>query len=683
MELNNYLRLSILLGDSQARTFNTNLCKMVSLVLLDNNNYELNLVEIVDRLHSKYNLEFDSLEVLNAIKRNKANFVIINDSDPQYNTFTLTPKEYDKLQKVEQNNIIQEMTEKFLLNNTDIEISVEDLSTLLIKFFYFIFNSNTQMILSLMKKETILIEQIDVQEEFSNNDRFIINRFLSWENEDKNYYVFKIISCCFDYCMMTVKKDNSSFNNLFKNKVFYLDANIIFRLSGFNKEERKKVMFAFVNKSNEVGITLKYTNVTLDEIYNTISRIVDGISKTLENHNPLSTQAMLVMSSKYNNLGFYDQYVEWVKKPNNRVGDYEAFKDYLYKMIRSVTKEFDFISFESFEKKLPENIFQGICKDFKNYKISKNKDAYDVAIKTDIENYLYLSAKNKGMPDNSFQSIHNYFITADHCFVDWAKSRKKGSIPFILLPSVWYSIILKFSGRSNDDYSAFTNFLNFTFIETDNTNNIPYDIKKDILPLVLALDEPTDVKDDVVYYIDKLMQNRENNIESVEELVHSAHEYIIEQRTSKALNEKEIKHRNELTNLKSELNDKMKVESLQSYNKGRNDALLEAKLQSEKELDLKIQSIAAEKTNKVYTKYIVITTVLFIFLITFFIITFFILKETNVNDNVKLTYDFLKWGFSIIYGIFCFLIIRIKFKNFDKGAILKDITEKEKRKYSI
>jgi hypothetical protein len=677
VELNNYLRLSILLGDSQARTFNTNLCKMVSLVLLDNNNNKLNLVEIVDRLHSKYNLEFDSLEVLNAIKRNNTNFVQFSNSDPQYNTFTLTPKEYDKLQKAEQNNIILEMTQKFLLNNPEFEINVEELSTLLIKFFYFIFNSNTQMILSLMKKETILIEHIDVQEEFSNNDRFMINRFLSWDNKDKNYYVFKIISCCFDYCMMTVKKDNSSFNNLFNNKVFYLDANIIFRLSGFNKVERKKVMFAFVNKCKEVGITLKYTNVTLDEIYNTISHIVDGISKTLENHNPLSTQAMMVMSSKYNNLDFYDQYVEWVKKPNNKVGDYESFKDYLNKMIRSVVKEFEFVSFESFEKKLPENIFQGICKDFKDYKMTKNKDINEVAIKTDVENYLYLSGMNKGLPDNSFQSIHNYFITADHCFVDWAKSRKKGSIPFILLPSVWYSIILKFSGRSNDDYSAFTKFLNLSFIDSDITNNIPNDFKKDILPLVLALDEPTDVKDDVVYYIDKIMQNKENNIASVEELVNNAHEYIIEQRTSVAVNEKEIKHKNEIINLKMELTDKIHLESQQSYIKGRSDALLEAQQKSEKERDLIIQRIAAEKTNKVYTKYKVITTVFVLLLIAFFTITFLVLKETNVDENVKLTYDCLKWGVSILYGIICFFVIRIKFKNFDKEAILKDITEKE------
>lgn len=458
MEINNYLRLAILLGDSQAKTFNSNLCKMISLIIYDNNNNKLNIVDIVYKLKEKYNLEFDSIEVLKAIKSNKKNFLEYIDADPQYNSYILCPKEYKKLQDTHQINMVIMISEKFLDVNKELDITAYTLSNLLTKFFYFVFNSNTNIILSLMKKENYIFEKLCTDDIFTNDEKVLINRFLAWENIEKDHFVYKTISCCLDYCMMTIKKDNSSFRSLFNNKVFYLDANIIFRLTGLNKEERKKVMFSFVNKCKEVGIELKYTNVTYNEISSTVTKIVDAISKTLENNNPISTKAMKAMSSKYANLDFYDQYVEWIKKPNNKVGDYESFKDYLMMMISGILRLFKYESFDNYEGKYERNAFDSMCLNLKEHKICKKKDASDDAVKADIENYLFLREKNKKCQDNSFIELHNYLITADHCLVDWAKNRKKGSIPFVLLPSVWYSMILKFSGRSDDDYSAFTKF---------------------------------------------------------------------------------------------------------------------------------------------------------------------------------------------------------------------------------
>ena len=34
--------------------------------------------------------------------------------------------------------------------------------------------------------------------------------------------VYEMVSCCFDYCMLTLKKDTSTYQTVFNNKVFYL-----------------------------------------------------------------------------------------------------------------------------------------------------------------------------------------------------------------------------------------------------------------------------------------------------------------------------------------------------------------------------------------------------------------------------------------------------------------------------
>ena len=65
---------------------------------------------------------------------------------------------------------------------------------------------------------------------------------------------------------MTVKKDKTVFASIFKGKEFYLDANIIFRLAGFNKTERKDAVTAFLSKCRECGVKINYSNFTSEEM---------------------------------------------------------------------------------------------------------------------------------------------------------------------------------------------------------------------------------------------------------------------------------------------------------------------------------------------------------------------------------------------------------------------------------
>src|SRR5690606_26186700 len=80
-------------------------------------------------------------------------------------------------------------------------------------------------------------------------ERDVINEFLVWDNNDKNKAIFDIASYALEYCMISNNGNGAhiQLNNL-KNKIFYLDTNVIYRALGINGESRQNRTTTFLNK---------------------------------------------------------------------------------------------------------------------------------------------------------------------------------------------------------------------------------------------------------------------------------------------------------------------------------------------------------------------------------------------------------------------------------------------------
>ena len=124
-----------------------------------------------------------------------------------------------------------------------------------------------------------------------------------------------------------------------------------------------------------------------------------------------------------------------------------------------------------------------------------------------------LDKKNNGQA-NSFTELNSFFITADHCLTEWTLQNRPGSIPIFVLPSVWYSILLKYKGRTENDYEAFCKFLN---IRIAPENDELYCNKTIMLAKVLELSEPKEIKEEIIYDINSKLSeyNVEDNPEDV------------------------------------------------------------------------------------------------------------------------------------------------------------------------
>lgn len=411
MKQSDFLRLALLLSDGETVTFKRNLAKLIKFVLFENYGNSLTISEIIQQVNERYSLSFADNEIKSAILSTKESVVEIRPTkDPVYFTYSISPEEYERQLNFFTDDALTPLIEEFLSGDqSENFISRDAFKEVIYRFLYQGFNSNIQTVLSLMNYRGE-IKEWDLDERgFADKEIVSLNAFLNWQNAEKNELLFKYVSFCYEYCVMTVKKDKTSFASIFRGKEFYLDANIIFRLAGFNKAERKDAVTAFLDKCKECGVNINYTNFTRTEIDNTLEHHVLAIKNLLGGTVPISMEAMQILSSKYANLDFYENYVNWTKNPKNKIGDYSAFLADLKRQVSQCTAEIKFKVTETFDQAKTKEKFGELTKDLTAFKASKNKGTYEGSIRVDVENYLYMQKLTEGSRSINFFD-EKYFL---------------------------------------------------------------------------------------------------------------------------------------------------------------------------------------------------------------------------------------------------------------------------------
>jgi hypothetical protein len=545
MQVNSYLRMALMFGEDKAHTLYKNLERMIILVLYDfekekrlnqNSGMQdgLTVVGIIDCLKHKYSLNFSDSEVLQVIGRRGQDRIICisQELDSSMNKYGITPVEFEKISKRENQSPIAEYIRQFLENHNDVDFNEEQMLELLNRHFYSVFNSNAATILDLINRNYDYTQTLNTEQfEYTTEEKETINQFLYWDDAGKNKCVYEMVSCCFDYCMMTTKQNSSAFKDIFNKKVFYLDANIIFRLMGLNHENRKKVIDTFIKKCRQQKVMVKITNHTRQEVNDTIEYHVKTISNLLGSKPPLQPKAVWSMSTLIVNQSFYQAYYEWCKDEINHSADYPCFGRDLKKQANEILNQFEQKNFESFAQTSKDR-FQSLVDSLADYKKKRHKSANDANIQTDVNNYMFVSACNNQTKGSDFFSIHNYLISADHSFGEWAKEINPGMIPVVVLPSVWYSIMLQYSGRSDDDYASFTSFLNFSLVNNESSR---YSERKlEILKRVIALNERADIQSEIVYGIGEKLKSESIDLESedIDGLIDDVRQGILDREVS-------------------------------------------------------------------------------------------------------------------------------------------------------
>ena len=716
MVIDNYLRMALMFGENKAQTFSKNLERMIILVLFEFEKEAkethinqvndgllvqegLNVVEIIEQLQARYSLNFSDSEVLDVINKKGQSRRIIcieENKDSSLNKYAITPLEYENVYKRYNESKIDGYIETFLKNHSDINFCKEEMLEILNKHFYTVFNSNAATILDLITNKYDYTQYINTEKfEFSIDEKEAINQFLYWNEPEKNKCVYEMVSCCFDYCMMTTRKDSNSFKNIFNHKVFFLDANIIFRLMGLNLENRKKVIETFIRKCKEQKVSVKVTNFTLMEVSDTISYHVQSIKNLLKGKAPLTPRAVFPAV----NDSFYQAYYDWCQDSINTPSDYQGFARDLKKQAHDILYQFDQESFDNFYD-IERETFLEYTKSLSDYKTSHGKRANENTVRTDVNNFMHVSKCNSKTKGENFFSIHNYLISADHTFGEWAKNIRPGTIPIVVLPSVWYSIMLQYSGRTDDDYASFTSFLNFSLSNIDSATN--FTRKMEILRRVIEIDEPAKIQSEIVYGIEeKLKQENIKDLDSDgwNSLVDDVHQGIIsreidtvrdeEQRAAKVELDKykaqtqSVISRSEqdLYRLKNE-NDQLK-QQVENEKVMKEEEIRQSKEDAEKEHKRMIEHIVYDKTTETLNRYWALTIIMIaISLVIIIAIAFWVSKQETLSEQTKIGLEWINKALSIIAFLGNSLIIGIKFKGLNREKIEAEIRKQVEKDYA-
>ena len=424
--------------------------KLAENVLVDYEN-GLSLLELEEEILDKFNLSFSTKEIQNALKQNSNKSIHFNKEK-----YYITEKTRSDLLKLEPiTNTLKKQVNIFLKQHKDFDYPATQIENSLLSYLYFCFNSNVNNLLSLLNKED---KQLSYSDEFSDEDVEIINEFIEWDNDEKNEFIYKVVAICYEYCMLTVKNDNIISKQLFAGKKFYLDSNIIFRLAGINKDERSHITTNFVERCKKVGIKLCCTTATYEEIYRVIRSQISYIKGMTKDSPPIAPKKLSEIEINYVVNDFYALYYEWAQKDENHYLDYTSFYEMLLELIRNALEKVEVVSIS---KSINKNgvQFQELSYDLREYKNNRIlwKTVSKASSDTDVTNVLEIINKREKNQESIWQT-NDFIVSADQNLIAWTIEKYSG-VPIVVLPSVWLSIILRFTGRSSDDYNSFCLFL--------------------------------------------------------------------------------------------------------------------------------------------------------------------------------------------------------------------------------
>ena len=460
--MNEYLlKLALVVNTSHSK-FIDNLTNIIIYVLYIYNSEgkQIKIEDLPKAIEKISGLEFTIKEIQQAIKEQGSNFYEISGKVLILTEAGNKQIHIENRKKFE--NIIKRYIEKY-----NISKQTEEVKKLIYEFLYNSVQNNIEALLNVATgtDSSQILAQL---KKLDNEDRRIINDFIDWDDEQKNELLYEIISFAVDYCCLTIKKDKSNFSNLLQGKTFYLDTNILFRMLGLNNEQRKETILQFVNKCKEAKIKLLITSFTKTETLNSIQYHVRQVKKIMQgytgNGNALSR---LYDKSNYED-SFLTVYLAWAMK-NGIQGHYDDFHKYLQKEFYELVNEIRTVDAGNIQ--IPEDILESYIS-WKDGKITRENAEYD------IKNLIFIDRIRKQKSNTMGWNVGEYLISADHKLIKWADRNFSKENPIAVLPSVWYSMLLKLQGRAQNDIKAFSEFIKIRYIQDKPTENIQYLINK-------------------------------------------------------------------------------------------------------------------------------------------------------------------------------------------------------------
>ncbi|MDA9343568.1 hypothetical protein N9R06_00540 [Algibacter sp.] len=655
----------------------TTLRKIVETGLFAMEKDSVSIHKVIDFIFANYNLHLDEEELIEIISNKKQESFLVNLKDETH-IVSLTESRKQKIQaKIDQNTIEYFIDQYFAKEDTpDNSIKLKEL---IYRFLYDILSSNVESFKKLIDKENTIEALINIDNHnYTNEEKELINDFLKWDNLDKNKSIFNIASFAIEYCLISNhSKQGLDLNNL-KNKVFYLDTNVIFRALGLNGEDRKKRSVTFLKRFQESKTELFISKYTDKEFKDTLDYYLQRLTNKpfKSDVNPSLFKHRFFSSLK----DIYNYYYKWrIGKQNHSLDLFKADILSEYQALCSrLNVSIDYRNTLNEEDKSTNETLEDYISSIRNHKSSATNGSTLIAHEYDAKNVLLLE-NLRGEKNNSIFDTKQFFLSMDQSLRRWDFNRGN-SAPLIIIPSQWMSLLLRYQSRSTDDFKSFVSFLNLPIPENQISSENIHCVIAGISEVTSNFEQQSYITEQlVVQGFDKIMQ-RTNNTDELYDITIETSENILEQKLLQLETKQE-----ELA-----ISSNKRIKKLEENNDSKESVISQKdtkieQLEKEKyELHEKEEIRKFQKSAKTYwipLAILLITIVLFCFI--------FREEEWNyisqfINDIDKESSTTRQWmyriGISALITIGIFGLIGASYKRLAKEKV-KDHRDKIKKRY--
>lgn len=459
---------------------------------------------LISYINSAYALLFSTREIEDIITspQNREKFIYSHKNNEIQ--ISLTEDYKNKLNLKCQNRNLVDFIDEFI-SEKEYDDNIKEM---ILQFFYAVFTSSLNGFKRLLNEGT---NGLEIGENYSTEEKNIINSFLQWKNPDKDKAVFDLANYSLEYCIMTNSKNTEfSLDNL-KYKNFYLDTNIIYRALGLNGQELKERTLLFLSKFKNVKENLLISYSTDHEFKDTIDYYIGKLTKF---ENPRIRSKILYEFLDPDSI--YQFYHQWTIGRSNRSVEY--FRMYLLSEYDKLCKAYEIEIDNKFpyeEKKVTE-LLEEYCSGINNYSDKKSL----LSAEYDAKNILWVEEKRKDKCTDIFDT-KSYFLSSDKTLYNWDYTRQTHRIPVVMLAVQWLNIILHYLERTNDDYRSFVCFLSMKI-------NNPILSEDEIISIVSGISEIADDIETQRFLIKNYIETEakgEMLVKDEEELEKSAKQY--------------------------------------------------------------------------------------------------------------------------------------------------------------
>lgn len=246
--------------------------KFIEAVFVTNENAELTLSELANKIYEIFDLSFTE-EELNSIIANETDkyFLVLNAKNIENKKISLHQNRYVHLCNKETDNDITRHINEYLQQHPQISVQSIAIQDLLNRYFYELLNTNISAYSQLLNPRKGAETTIKVESKnFTPDEIDVINDFLNWDNVEKNKAIFKLLSYALEYALVSNNAKDNVYLSSLRTKVFYLDTNLLYRALGINGVTRKKRTMVFLKKCQESGQKLIVSVYTKKEFEDSI-----------------------------------------------------------------------------------------------------------------------------------------------------------------------------------------------------------------------------------------------------------------------------------------------------------------------------------------------------------------------------------------------------------------------------